>query len=555
MQSDRRAGALPGSQSRLPGADVSRGQAAWGLLGILVVGVALRLVSLNTRSFWLDETTSVRQASWSIPDLITRMSDNVHPPLFHIMLHYWMKAFGRSEISVRSFVVIFGIAAIPLVYWAARAIYNRKVGLISAGVVAISPFFVWYSQEARMYTLMLVFGTLSVGCMYKALQRGPRRWWWWVAYGVATGLGTMTQYFYFFLVAGQAMYIVFYLMPVREHELGVEGQRHFTLRHPGRLFVDAPEVSGWLVAMAIAILPSLWWIPKVLAHKDLFSGVSQPFNYGWSAPTFGVHFNELILVPVEWAFGFHSALVMRDLVAMWPLLITLAFLGVGYSRRISATTWYLVMSGVGGAALIAALGTWQPILEARYFTAVTVPLVILSARFAASLRPSAFRIALALVVAISLATWVDQSYNPNSIVKWDNRQAMAIVANGFQPGDAILLLPSFASSIPEYYLPYADYQALRKVPQYDRNGLPRNSKAQLAEDLDRQVGPAERVWVVATWQDTPLIAADRVHTDEWLVSQGYKLVSDTQLHQIQVALYERPAKRSFFIPLPHGVVQ
>lgn len=552
MDSDRGAGALR-EQPRLPVRDLTRRQGAWWLLGVALLGSALRLVSLNSRSFWLDETTSIRQASWSIPDLIARMSDNVHPPLFHIMLHFWMKAFGRAELSVRSFTVMFGIIAIPLVYWAAATAYNRRVGVISAGIIAVSPFFVWYSQEARMYTLMLVFAALSVGCMYRAIAEN--RWWWWLAYGVATGLGTMTQYFFFFLVAGQAMYLFFYEVPVHLRRLRAQGTAMFAWHRPWRIFSDVPETLGWLGAMFVAALPSMWWVPKVLKHKDLFSGVTQPFNYGWTAPIFGVHFNEQILVPIEWAFGFHSNLVMRDLVSLWPLLITLTFLSIAYARRLTPATWYLGLSGLGGAALISALGMWQPILEARYYTAVTVPIVILCARFAASLRPAAFRAVLAVVLVISGIAWIDQSYNPDSIVKWDNRQAMAIIRNNFQPGDAILLIPSFASSIPEYYLPYDQYTALSKVPQYDKNGLPRNTGARLAEDLDRQVGPSRRVWIIATWQDTPLIAADRVHVGEWLLTQGYHLVRDDKLHQIRILLYERPTSRGFFIAPPPGVTQ
>jgi uncharacterized membrane protein len=513
-------------------------------MGITVVGALLRLVSLNNRSFWLDETTSVRQASWSIPDLIVRMSDNVHPILFHTMLHYWIGVFGRSEIAVRAFPVIFGIAAIPLAYWTGLTIYNRRVGLITAAMLAISPFFIWYSQEARMYTLMLVFALASTAFFWKALQEN--RFKWWALFTLSTAAGSMTQYFYLFLVAGQVLYFVVFTIADRERGLDDIGSRHAHAKRPLRLFRDVPQLYGLIGSLAVASLPSVWWLPKVLAHQDLLRGLTGPFNYGWSPPTFGVHFNEMIAVPVEWIFGFHSIISMHDLVAVWPLFLTVAFLSTGHAHQISRRTWYVVVTGVGACAMIAAIGLWQPILEARYFTAATAPLLVLVARLLADLKTPSFRLVMALLVAISAVAWVDQSYNPSGIVKWDNRQAMSIVDKGYQPGDVILLFPYFASSIPEYYLPPIQYASVRKVPSFDRFGQLRNSPATLGEDLDRQVGAARRVWIVATWQDTPRIALDRTNTVDWLGGRGFHETEDDQLNQIRVSLYVNSKPPSLF---------
>lgn len=505
------------------GSDPSRAAAWWSALALTLAGAALRLSTLDTRSFWLDETTSVRQASWSIGEMLAWMAHNVHPPLFHTLLHYWILAFDRSEISVRGFAVAWGIAAIPLAYWAARALYDRRVALVATAIVALSPFFIWYAQEARMYTMMLVFALVSTGALWRALERGRARWW--VLYSLATGAGMMTMYFFGFLVLGQAAYVL----------LG--GER-------GRLRI----VLRWAASIAVASLPLAWWIPRVLAHRELLRGVTGAFNYGGTPPVFGAHFNELILVPVQWAFGFHSEFATRDLVAMWPLLITLVFVSAGLARRVSPRTWFVIASGVGGAIAITVLGLWQPIvLEARYYTAVTVPLVILAARAIAEIRPPSRGMLVTVLLIIAAVSWADQSFNPDSIVKWDNRVAMGIVADSFQPGDTILLIPNFVSSIPEYYLPPDAYAAVREVPQFDAKGLPRNSPAKLAEDLSRQVGPSSRVWLIATWQDIPQIALDRTHTAEWLVGQGFVQKGDHELHRVRVTLYEIAKPPGFFL--------
>lgn len=506
------------------GHEPSRAATWWIGFALTVAGAVLRLSTLNTRSFWLDEATSVRQAGWSIAEMLAWEAHNVHPPLFHTLLHFWMVAFGRAELVVRLFSVMWGLAAIPLVYWAARAFYDRRTALIATAVIALSPFFIWYAQEARMYTMMLVFAMLSTGAMWRALER--RRWGWWALYALATGAGLMTQYFFAFLVLGQALY----LLIGREH------------RH-------ARPILAWLGAMVVAALPFAWWAPRVIAHRELLRGVTGAFNYGGTPPAFGAHFNEMILVPVQWAFGFHSELATRDLVATWPLLITVVFLSAGLARRVSPRTSFLIAAGVGGAVAISVLGLWQPIvLEARYYTAVAVPLVILSAKAIAEVSPASRRSLVAILLVIASVSWVDQSFNPDSIVKWDNRAAMGIVADGFQPGDTILLIPNFIYSIPEYYLPPDAYAAVRQVPLYDANGQPRNTPATLGADLDRQVGPSRRVWVIATWQELPRIALDRKLTGDWLVGQGFIDKRDHQLHRIRVTLYEIGKQRGFFLP-------
>lgn len=514
------------------------------LLGVVVAeGVALRLSTLGNRSFWLDETTAVRQATWSIPHMLGEMANNVHPPLFHILLHYWIVAFGRSELAVRAFPLVWGIAAIPLLYWVGSSIYDRRVGFIAASIGAFSPFFVWYSQEARMYSMMFVLALLATGALYHALRTGAFRWW--SLFTLATAAGVMTQYFFLFLVAGQGAYFLLSHLPERERELKaaravLEGSRTWVA---GRRLA---HVAGMGTALLVAAAPLSWWLPQVLEHRELLRGVSGAFNYGGPAPTFGVHFNELVLVPVQYVFGFHADLAMRDLVAIWPLLITGAFLSAGIAQRLSRRTWYLVAAGVGGSLLIALLGLWQPILEARYFTATAAPLVILAARFLAELRADTFRTVAAVLLVVSLAGWVDQSYNPDSIVKWDNREAMDVVSTGYRPGDTILLIPNFVTSIPEYYLPTEVYAEVRKLPAFDANGRPRNRPEQLDEDLERMVGVSRRVWIVATWQESPRIALDRRLTSEWLADQGFELAEDHRLRRIRVSLFETSEPRGFF---------
>ncbi|PKQ16544.1 MAG: hypothetical protein CVT67_03870 [Actinobacteria bacterium HGW-Actinobacteria-7] len=335
-----------------------------GLLvtAITLVGAALRIATINTRSMWLDETTAIRQASWSIPEMLAWMANNVHPPLFHTLLHYWIRAVGRSEVDVRAFAVMWGIIAIPLMYWAGRTLYDHRVGIIASLVLALSPFFIWYSQEARMYTMMLVFSLLATVALWKALNGHGRRWW--IVYALGAAAGIMTQYFSAFVLLGQAYYVVTRSSRKSAEAHGSDTEAPRSWRRIVPTLREVPELRWWLIASAAAMLPLVWWLPQVLSHPELFRGTSGAFNYGGAPPKLGIYFNELILIPVEAMFGFHAETIMRNLVSMWPLLITLVFISAGMARRLSGSTAYLAATGIGGAAAIVALGQWQPIILA-----------------------------------------------------------------------------------------------------------------------------------------------------------------------------------------------
>jgi len=135
------------------------------LLAISVLGLFLRIYHLGKESLWGDEVYSFGVANNANVFGIIKVAalyDN-HPPFYYIILHYGgIKLFGTSEFAVRFPSLIFGVLAIPMIYLLGRRLFNEEVGLISALILAISPFNVEYSQEARMYSLLLFLALLSM---------------------------------------------------------------------------------------------------------------------------------------------------------------------------------------------------------------------------------------------------------------------------------------------------------------------------------------------------------------------------------------------------------
>ena len=132
------------------------------LLSILILALVLRLISLN-QSLWLDEAiNALAVKNLSLFDLVTKYTINdFHPPLYHIVLLFWTRVFGFSEVILRLPSVLFTLLSMVVTYFIGRDFFSKKIGLISALLFAVSPLSIYYSQEARMYALAVLFASLS----------------------------------------------------------------------------------------------------------------------------------------------------------------------------------------------------------------------------------------------------------------------------------------------------------------------------------------------------------------------------------------------------------
>jgi len=143
------------------------------LLFIILIGTFLRLYQLGSNSLWFDEAISVWFANESPGNIIIKQtSADVHPPFYYIVLSLWINVFGNGEFDVRLLSAIFGILSIPLLYLIVKNLFGNLPALISALILAISPFHIYYSQEARMYSVLTFCVLLSIFFMVKMLCIG-----------------------------------------------------------------------------------------------------------------------------------------------------------------------------------------------------------------------------------------------------------------------------------------------------------------------------------------------------------------------------------------------
>ncbi|MBU0547300.1 MAG: glycosyltransferase family 39 protein [Candidatus Omnitrophica bacterium] len=131
-----------------------------------LLGAILRLYKLGSHNLWFDELATIFYTK--LP--ISKFGNSFAHHLYYIVLKCWVFLFGTSELSLRFPSMIFGILSILLIYHLGRIIFNRRVGIISAFILAISPMCVWYSQEARGYSLSVLLTMLVVYFFYVILK-------------------------------------------------------------------------------------------------------------------------------------------------------------------------------------------------------------------------------------------------------------------------------------------------------------------------------------------------------------------------------------------------
>ncbi|MBN2496242.1 MAG: glycosyltransferase [Deltaproteobacteria bacterium] len=167
--------------------------------GLTLLGLLLRFFEIGAESYWLDETISmlfVDRPLWEIPGYLAVKS--VHPPLYFMLLHVWSALFGLSEIATRSLSAGLGAASIPFIAAIGAEVFDRRTGLFAALLLCVSPFHVFYSQEARPYAL-LGFLVLLAFWIYLRMSKAPS-WKTYLGYTVACGCLIYTHVFGLFAV-------------------------------------------------------------------------------------------------------------------------------------------------------------------------------------------------------------------------------------------------------------------------------------------------------------------------------------------------------------------
>lgn len=485
----------------------------WALVLLIAVSFAVRLYDLGAKSLWSDEGLTLRRAEQPFALVFKNLnliplgpnyydggdeereiisSPDLHPPLYFLAMHLWIRVAGQSEFALRFPSVVAATLTLSLLYALARRLLSEEAGLWAALLGAFSPFYLWYAQEARMYTWIVVLSLASVYALLSLLKGKPRQRDY-VVYVVVTLALLYTHYSGFFLLAFEVI-------------------AYGVCRLRGRLWI----ALAVLVLLAVALLPLVPYVLRVL-RMSLFALEHRPLHLilaeAWSSFSLGLRIP--VIQPLwqtapflgVFIFGLVGLFLLRRreacLFCLGYLLLPIIFL---YALSLVRPSY------MNPRHLMVASPAWELIMAQG--------LVTLRRRF----KPG---LALGLGCVLVLRGWANyDSFTSHSMWKDDIRGAVRYIEERARPGDAIVLHHNVIRLTFDYYYdgPYPEIV----IPSYDRAHDIPAFREQAQEEFVVWAQQYDRVWFLygppptffphdflPDWADTNLFKVDQQSFEAW----------------------------------------
>ena len=296
---------------------------------IFVLGSGLRAYQLNRQSLWIDELEEGHTARAALPQLLAYVrADAGGTPLDYLGVKLTTSVFGAGTVGTRLWAFTMGCVAIVLIYFVATAWFKSSVaGLAAALLLALSPFHIYYSQEARPYALSVVALLVLLLLFHHALvQRG---WAGWLLFGAGLGIALYAHYFLAVAVVPAGLT----LAACRAREWRQSGPE--ALKFVTGVALAALIFSPWVLYSSLGQLRDLGWPPPppLDAHRvfqvfDTLLGLGPLGLAQAPSGNFGPVHKREVLLTVGVLFGAAAGLVLELrkgrylvlLAAMIPLL-------------------------------------------------------------------------------------------------------------------------------------------------------------------------------------------------------------------------------------------
>jgi 4-amino-4-deoxy-L-arabinose transferase-like glycosyltransferase len=510
------------------------------LLCIVLLALGLRLYRLDAQSLWNDEGTSVALAQRDLPTITRNAAGDIHPPLYYYLLHLWVGAFGQSEFAVRSLSALAGVALVLSTYSLGRRLGGPAVALLAALFSALSPFQVYYSQEARMYVFVSLFGLLSTLTLERLLascsRPDPRRrsCCWAATYVVACVLTIYSQYFGLaVLLAQNIAFLAWLVWPGRPERRIV----HATIR-PILLW------AGMQALILLCYAPWLWvardslrsWpaVAQPLSLPRLLLQVAQAFSLGVTVSESG---------KVQAAAIVLSLLVLPGI--LWPIVARRSGEGDGKGRASPSTMGWVVLLValylVVPIAMMYVLSLRRPLYKPKFLLVATPAYYLLQACGVVACASWAGRrsmsqvvrvilgLALSLGVCMASACSLSNLYGDPRYFRDDYRGIVTYINATMGPEDAILInAPSQIETVNYYYrAPLPEYPLPLERPI---------DTARTGAALQDIVGRHRRLYAILWAMDE---SDPGRYVETWLDQRCFKAL-DSWFGNVRLAVYAVP---------------
>jgi len=446
---------------------VQRRNVAYALAGITLVALVVRLWNLGSMGLWTDEAYSFHVAHRATVAGVLSDQDQT-PPLFVLLLHYWMMIFGTSTAAVRMMSVLAGVGAVPILYFVATRFASARASLLAASTAALAVYFVIISQEARAFALLLLLSCASMLALLRLLEKPSLRRA--AVYIVLTALMLYSHLWGIFFLMAQNLYVLVGRTPIgpwwRPRWLGIQA------------------------AIGLLFLP---WLPSLLLATQRVSGHFWIEAPGWD--------------DVYWSIYDLSNGHLDVIVA--PLLLVLAVATLRRWKTDEARKDALLWAWLAVPVVVPFLFSfWHPIFTPKYVVTAAAPVQVLVAKSLDRLLPNPRRFtaaatALVAVSALLVVAFFGTGQGLDSRQDWTS--TMALVEGQAAPGAVVLFNKGYCDSASDRDLAcsweiYQKRSDLRLVPFFfEEKGVSPAVNATSVAQLDGLVAAAPQVWLVESY--------------------------------------------------------
>jgi uncharacterized membrane protein len=174
---------------------------------LMVLAAVLRFYRIGHSGFWFDEANASADMHYPLGKMLGLLPQNqTTPPLYYLIGWFWARAFGFTEVPLRSLSALAGIAVVPVIYVAGAKLISRRAGLAAAALAACNPFLIWYSQEARPYMMLVLLSAASLVAFASARERMSARAL--TVWAVVSVLALATHYYALLVVVPEALWLL-----------------------------------------------------------------------------------------------------------------------------------------------------------------------------------------------------------------------------------------------------------------------------------------------------------------------------------------------------------
>lgn len=409
---------------RLPGADISNRTFGLALLLVLAAAAIVRLHDLGN-GLWFDEiTTLVHYVRVPLADIISTFNSKNQHVFYSVLAHLSTGLFGDSTWALRLPAALFGVASIAALAWFGSLVTSRVEALAAATLLALSYHHVWFSQNARGYTGLMV-ATLIASALLVKMTTGAR----WrmslaAAYGITMGVALYIHMTAALIIVGHAIWWCALVVSVREKPIWP---------------------AAWLPVVGIALAAFIALVLYLPVLPQLLPTLLAPSTGGdtteWKNPL--------------WFVAETTKGLARGLPGGWltfGLAVTVALSGVvSYARRSPAIASLMLLPAIvtGAAIFLAGHNLWPRFF---FFAAGFGALIVIRGVFAVAriiwpARANEVGLSTAAILIIASATTVPRAWNP----KQDYLAALNFVERTSRPGDAIVTVDMTTIPFSNYY--------------------------------------------------------------------------------------------------------